>query len=121
MWKWITGNRLIVVVSAVLFLIALASAADSYRTRKLLRAAQTNLEETQKAKEKELEAERVVWGGRLLEADRKLAPVLKERDGLRVKLARLEAQAAVPFSPPTSDSDREARWTALGYKVRVLR
>lgn len=125
MWKWIGANRLLAATIAVLSLVAIASAVDGYRNRKEVRRLNAALGIQEKAllaaKEKELKEAEEAWTRTLNVSDAKLAPVLRERDTLKVKLARIEAQVAAPFVVPASDSDREARWEAAGYKVRVLR
>lgn len=118
MWilKWANANRLTAAIIVVLLLVATASALDGYKTRKLLKAAQVNLEEADKAKEKELKAAQEVWEKKAADADRKLGPVLRERDELRAKLAARDKE---PFEAPTTGNEMIARWKDLGYAVRV--
>ena len=113
---WLKENWKIAGIFVVVCLIALASAGDGYRTRKLLKAAQTNLEEAAKVKEKELKEAEAGWLRSLNASDAKLAPVLRERDDLRAKLA---ARDKTPFEAPATDKDTVARWKALGYAVRM--
>ena len=120
MWKWITSNRLLAAVIVVLFLVASASAVDSYRHRREVRRLNVALGIQEKAllaaKEKELKEAEVGWLRSLNASDAKLAPVLRERDDLRAKLA---ARDKVPFEAPTTDTETVARWKALGYTVRM--
>jgi len=119
MWKWINSNRVVAGVIALALMVAFTSAADGYRTRKLLKAAQTSLEEADKAKERELADAKKAWDQRDADAGRRLAPVLRERDALRAKVAALEAERSKPFVAPATDSEIVSRFEALGYLVRV--
>ena len=114
--KWLRENKKVAATIVILLLVAIASALDGYKTRRLLKAAQVNLEEADKAKEKELKEAEKGWLRVLNGADAKLAPVLRERDALRAKLA---ARSSTPFEAPATDSDIVARWRALGYQVVV--
>ncbi len=115
---WLKSNWKTAAIFVVLLLVAIASAGDGYRTRKLLKAAQTNLEDAQKEKVKELKDADATWGEKVVDADRKLAPALREIDALRAKLA---ARDSIPFEAPATDNETVARWRALGYQVRVSR
>ena len=114
--KWLRENLLVAVIIVVLLAVALAGAADSYRVRKLLKAQQVVLEDQAKAKEQELADAEKAWLRVLNSSDAKLAPVLKERDALKKKLARADS---VRFDPPEDDAETTARWKKLGYPVRV--
>lgn len=113
---WMKANWKTAAIIVVLLLVAIASATDGYKTRRLLKAAQVNLEEADKAKEKELKEAEKEWLRIVNGADAKLAPVLLERDALRAKLA---ARSSTPFETPVTDSEIAARWRALGYQVGV--
>jgi hypothetical protein len=122
MWilKWANSNRLLALVIVALFLVASASAVDSYSRRKEVRRLNTALGIQEKAllaeKEKELKEAEDVWLRSLSASDAKLEPVLRERDALRKRLAQV---AGAPFVPPAGDEEVVARWKDLGYAVRV--
>lgn len=113
MLSWVKSNLLAVAIIVVLLIVALGSAADGWRTRKLLREQQalqqTALEEAARAKERELEEAEKAWL-------RVLNPVSRDRDALKQNLARAEAEK---FVPPGSAAEAVARWRALGYHVEV--
>ncbi len=96
--------------------VALGSAADSWRTRKLLKAQEILLQDQAKAKERELEEAEEAWLRLVNASDRRLAPILRERDDLRKRLAKATGK---PFAPPGSAGELADRWRALGYRVEV--
>jgi hypothetical protein len=122
MWllKWANANRLTAAIIVVLLLVATASALDGYRNRKEIRRLNVAIGVQEKAaldaKEKELKEAEEGWLRSLNASDAKLAPVLRERNDLRAKLA---ARDKTPFEVPATDKDTVARWKALGYAVRM--
>jgi hypothetical protein len=110
---WAPKKILTALTIAVLFLVALGSAVDSWRTRKALREVQAlqqaALEDAAKAKEKEFREAEEAWL-------RVINPVTQERDALRKKLARVQGRK---FDPPKDAAEAVKRWKALGYVVEV--
>ena len=111
---WLKANWKIAGIIAVLSMVALAGALDSYKHRGLLKQTEQALKDERKAKAKELEAAEKEWLRVLNASDAKLAPALREVKDLRRRLA-----ASVPSAAPTTSGERVARWKALGYDVRV--
>lgn len=121
MLSWIKAHPGIVAVFAVISMaVALGSAADSWRTRKLLREqqeAQENvLKDAAKEKAKELQEADEAYIDLLKGSDKKLAAALKGQDALKQQLARATAEK---FAPPGSVDEVVARWRRLGYVVGV--
>lgn len=116
MLSWAKSNLLAAVVIAVLLVVALGSAADSWRTRKLLRAQEIVLKDAAKEKAKELLEADEAYQDLLKTSARELAPVLRERDALKKALARVQGK---PFVPPGGDAEVKTRWRDLGYSVRT--
>jgi hypothetical protein len=121
MWTaWLKANWKIAGIIVVILIVACASAVDGYRSRKEIRRLNTALGVQEKAalaeKEKELKDAEESWVRIVNASDEKLAPVLRERDALRAKLA---ARDKTPFEAPTTDKETVARWKALGYVVRM--
>ena len=118
--KWLRENKMIAATIVILSLAVIASALDGYTSRREIRRLNTALGIQEKAlltaKEKELKEAEKDWLKVVNEKDAKLAPVLRERDALRAKLA---ARSSTPFDAPATDRDIVARWRALGYPVRV--
>ncbi len=116
MWPWIRKYPWAAVAIVVLLAVALGSAADSWRIRKLLKAQEVLLQDQAKAKERELEQAEEAWLRLMNASDRKLAPILRERDALRKQLARVTGK---PYVPPGSADEVVSRWKRLGYAVEV--
>jgi hypothetical protein len=116
MWYWIRKYPLAAGIIVVLLIVALGSAADAWRIRKLLKAQEVLLQGQARAKERELEEAEEAWLRQLNASDRRLAPIRRERDDLKKRLAKVTAK---PFSPPGSAVELSDRWRALGYRVEV--
>ena len=117
---WLKENWKIAGIIVVILIVACASAVDGYRSRKEIRRLNTALGVQEKAalaeKEKELKEAEESWTRIVNASDVKLAPVVRERDALRKRLAQA---AGAPFVPPVTDEAVVARWKDLGYVVRV--
>lgn len=116
MWTWLKKYPLAAGIIVVLLIVALGSTADSWRTRKLLKAQEALLQDQARAKERELEEAEEVWLRLMNASDRKLAPILRERDALRKQLARVTGK---PYVAPGSAGEVADRWKRLGYAVEV--
>ncbi len=119
LFSWANANRLVAVIIVVLLVLALASAADSWRQRKTaegylqagkeqteqLRGLLDNTTAQYQVRIQDLEA-------RVVDAERRVAVARKRLDEARAASGR-------PFVPPAGPGEMADRFGKLGFKGRV--
>ena len=105
----------------LLIVLSAASAAAWLRYARILKSAQSNLEEAEKyIREKEAENEQAT-GIKDADIERRLPPVLRDIESLKARLAGIDAQQAIQWVPPGTDNEIVNRFRGLGYEVGVVR
>jgi len=122
MWKWIISsraNKVAAAAIAVLLVIALSSAADSWRQRKTaegyLQAGKKQTEQLRKL----LDNTTAQYQGRIRDLEARVADAERRVTVARKRLDEARAAAGRPFVPPTGPGEMANRFGKLGFRGRV--
>lgn len=112
MWKWIGGNKLLAVISAVLLLVVIASVADGITMRQLASRYLERAREWAAAYQRDTAASKRGYEG-------KIKQLTADRDAYRKKYEAAKGKMGAPLAPPKGAKELEERFRALGFDGSV--
>jgi hypothetical protein len=119
MWSWISKNRILAVVFALLLMSVLASAVGGYHYRSRAMELEQSLKKANDSKRAELLRERRAWKKREKESSDKIQAAIRARIDLERRLREIRDRHREPFVEPASPTEIVNRFNELGYKISL--
>jgi uncharacterized protein HemX len=118
-FSWANANRLVAVIIVVFGILALASAADSWRQRRTaegyLQAGKEQTEQLQRL----LDNTMTQYQDKIRDLEARVAAADRREAAARKRLDEARAAAGRPFVPPAGPGETVDRFGKLGYRGRV--
>lgn len=110
--KWISGNKMLAVISAILLLVAISSAVDGISMRQTAKGYLNRAKEWAQAYNRDTAASKK-------EYEVKIKQLTADRDTYKKKWEAAKGKMNAPWTPPSNAKALQDRLNKIGYRGRL--